>query len=274
MQNFKRKFTKKLMPNRIIAITTTYLEYDILNNIVEKIKSPENEIHVFSSYDFPENHPEIIFHHLENEIANSDPKTKNFVLKYFFENNQKGFVHLIEENLVIEKDPKEFIEAIESLMKALKLQSWFQTRCDECNYVLTKYNPRLKIPIDIPEMSEKFSKTIYYTSHSNPLWAIYDYDIANFENVSYDEEFLVPMFYIIDFLARKRNRGEGFMNYYPTIEEENGVFKQSPVKVVPRYNIATQMQKDGMHFQAKNIDHHPNNNPLDVLDFVYKTLKG
>ena len=274
MPNFKGKITKKFMESRTIAITAINLEYDITKNIIEKLKYDKNKIHVFTSYDFPEPNPEITYHVIDKETSKSDAKVKNFVMKWFFDNRQKGFVHLLDESVVIEKDPTDFMDAIESMMKVLKLYSWFQTRNDECNYVLTKYNPRLKIPIDVPELANKFSKTIYFTSHSNPLWAIYDYDIATYENVRYDDEYLVSMYYIIDYLARKRNRGDGFMNYYPTLEEENGVFTQSKIKVPPKFNMAVQMQKDGMTFQAKNIDHHPNNNPIDVVDFVYNRLKG
>ena len=261
------------MPVRIIALTTTNPEVDIKSTFSKFEKNENTKFIVFSSYDgdFGEN-VEIV--KVPSDIASTDPKIKNFAMKTLFDRGEKGFIHLLEETIEILKSPEHFMNSLELMMKNLNLYSWFQTRKDECNYVLTKYNPKLKIEIDIPELKEKYDETIYFTPFSNPLWAIYDYSKATFETIKYDEDYTIPMYYIIDYLARKRNRGEGFMNCYPTIEAENGIFttKDIPNKEDPTKN-QLQMKVEELTFKKKRVDFKPDNDIEKVMAWTFNTLK-
>ena len=153
----------------------------------------------------------------------------NFISKQILDEKIGGFVHVIEDKIQIYGNPSKFLDEIEKMMIVFRLKSWFNTSCDPCNFIYSKYNPRMYVAIDEPEAEKKYKKTISWCSNANTLWVCYNMDACSFDDIRFEENFQYPMYYIIEFLARRRNSkspGElNYMNYYPSVEEELGVFK-------------------------------------------------
>lgn len=214
---------------RTFAIINTHEDIDLCQNIISKIPC-DDKIYIFQTKDNnfeTKDNLEIV--KIPTEMQVNCPKIKNFVSNYFFSQDFKGFLHVIEDTVQILKDPIEFLIEIEKMMSKLDQKSWFNTITDPCNYTFTIYNPRFSVELDEPSIKEVYDKTIYWTSHANTSWICYDYSKATFDDIKFDESFSIPMFYIIKFLAERRNnRNPGelyYMNFYPTVKEERGVFK-------------------------------------------------
>lgn len=128
------------------------------------------------------------------------------------------------------KDPSSFLDSIEKMMDILDYDVWLDTICDPCNYVYSKFNPRVSVDIDRDDVKKlDISKKIMFTSHSNTAWMCYNYKKIPDDLLRFNESFNIPMFMIIEFLARRRNTKRKdqvyFMNMYATVQEEIGVFK-------------------------------------------------
>lgn len=54
----------------------------------------------------------------------------------------------------------------------------FSTVADPCNYVFSKFNPRLSLDIDDDGIKARLSlpSTVSFTSHSNTCWLIYNFN--------------------------------------------------------------------------------------------------
>ena len=81
------------------------------------------------------------------------PKIKNFILSYveqqvFEQHMFDGFLHIIEDNVVLDRDPSTYIENLEHTMSVLDYGIYFSTVTDPCNYVFNKFSPRLTLTID------------------------------------------------------------------------------------------------------------------------------
>jgi hypothetical protein len=105
------------------------------------------------------------------------------------------------------KDPSLFIADLENMMAALDYTVWFSTATDGCNYVYQKYNPRIRVFCDRPECERlRLRGELDFTSHSNTQWVAYDMSkTAGTDLMRFDDRFTVAMFFIIEFLARRRN---------------------------------------------------------------------
>lgn len=161
---------------RTFAIINTHKEADILANIMEKLPS-ESEIVVFQK-EIKEilKRDNVHYVQISPDIQESGSKTKNFVNAYFFAHEYKGFLHVIEDSVLIYNDPMTFLDEIEKMMNKLHLKSWFNTVTDSCNYAFKVYNPRFSVEIDEPSVKMVYDKTIYWTSHANTSWICYDLD--------------------------------------------------------------------------------------------------
>ncbi len=117
-----------------------------------------------------------------------------------------GFLHVLADTVEVLKDPSQFVVQLESAMKALDYSLWLSTVTDPCNYVYSKYNPRIRISCDREECSKVgLSGDICFTSHSNTQWMSYDMAVLKGSDLlRFDERFTVPMFFIIELLARRR----------------------------------------------------------------------
>lgn len=196
-----------------------------------------------------------------DSFTTHDTKLRNFISKWLLENKIGGMVHIIEENVRIKKDINPFVPEIEKMMKMFKLKSWFNTSCDMCNFVYTKYNPRMFIAIDEPEAKAKYDKTIAWCSNANTVWICYDLDTATFDDIRFEERFRFPMYYIIEFLARRRNTKTpgslDYMNYYPSIPEELGVFETVELESSVQFSNEEIQAEDKIFREELKVDNHP-----------------
>lgn len=215
---------------RNIAIININQDIDIHKNIISNINPTEN-IFVFSIFDNQplSNCENITCISIPEEFRHSQSKIKNYVTKYFFNKNFEGYLHVIEDQVVIFNSPTNFINEIEIMMSKLGIKSWFNTITDKCNYTFNVYNPRFLIEIDDDEYKKIYDKTIFWTSHANTSWVCYNFNDSCYEDFEFDEIFKVPMFYIISFFAKRRANKKTnemyYMNFNPTIDSEKNVFK-------------------------------------------------
>ena len=95
---------------------------------------------------------------------------------------------------------------VEHTMDVLDYSIYFSTVTDGCNYVYKKFNPRLTITMDDDATKSKLHlpSTISFTSHSNTCWTIYDFNKMPSGPQHYEEKFSIAMYYIIEYLARRR----------------------------------------------------------------------
>ena len=197
------------------------------------------------------------------------------VVKYFFDNSFNGFLHVIEDGIEIYNDPTTFLSEIEKMMSKLHLKSWFNTVTDVCNYSFNIYNPRFSVDLDEPTVKEVYDKTIYWTSHANTSWVCYDYSIATFDDVSFNESFTIAMFYIITFLAERRNHKKDgelyYMNFYPSIKDELGVFRLlQNVKDKPSSDV--EYSKQNEIFRNMNVNYTADMSIEKVMDDIFDIL--
>lgn len=93
-------------------------------------------------------------------------------------------------------------------------------------------------------------------------------DRCSFEDVRFEEKFKISMYYIIEFLARRRNSkalGQlDYMNYYPSIEEELGVFKLIDIPEDQKTQN-NDIEAEGKVFQEMGIDNQPDMNLDDIM---------
>jgi hypothetical protein len=61
------------------------------------------------------------------------------------------FLHVVKSGVKILPGVAEFVPALERAMHELDYSVWLSTVTDGCNYVYSKYNPRVRIRLDRPE---------------------------------------------------------------------------------------------------------------------------
>lgn len=262
---------------RTFAIINTHKDADILGSIIEKL--PENsEIYVFQEENFRKIEKDgVKTVNFPSEIADHGSKVKNSVSKYFFDANFKGFLHVLEDSVEIFGETSTFLDEIEKMMAKLNQKSWFNTVTDPCNYAFKIYNPRFSVEIDEPSAKMVYDKTIYWTSNANTTWTCYDYSKATFDDVAFDEAFRIPMYYIIKFLAERRNHKKGgelyYMNFYPTIKDEIGVFRAVSF---PEKDTTTQkdFENESRMFESYGINHGADMAVEPVMDDMFALLKS
>ena len=204
------------------------------------------------------------------------PKIRNWINNFFKTQNFKGMLHVLEDTTKLLKIPTGFIVDLEHMMKTLDYDVWFSTICDRCNYVYNKYNPRLSITLDKPEFDKlNLGKKILFTSHSNTQWITYNFETISDDLLKFNENFSIAMYYIIEFLARRRNTKNNkqlyYMNQYLTVESEYKVFESiNKNEQVDDQNI---LREEDAKFKSMNIDIHPDNNIDMVLEAVYNKFK-
>ena len=210
--------------------------------------------------------------------CDNNSKMKNFILQYMSSlSNSFRFLHIIEGNTNLLKDPSIYINEVEKTMDALDYSIYFSTITDRCNYVFNKFCPRLTIDIDDENIKSKMNlpSSISFTSHSNTSWTIYDYSKYDVCPQTYNEQFSIAMFMIIEYLARrkatKKNDQLFYMNQYLSVPSEIGVFnvvKTSQNDIDPK-----KMQEEDALFKSMKIDYAPDNNIDVVLDALYAKIK-
>ena len=181
--------------------------------------------------------------------------------------DRQRFLHVVPDSIELLSDPTKLIDAVESMMQHLKLESWLSTACDSMNYVYQKYNPLMKVLLDGDDAVAAGTSQIVFTSHANTSWTCFDLD-ADIEKLKFNELFTVPMYYIIEFLARRRATSDGldFMNMYPTVAEEQGVFKTVYAGTKPSDDM---LKEEYEKFNNLGLDLTPTSNVDQVLERLY-----
>lgn len=207
----------------------------------------------------------------------SIPKRKNFILDHAKSKGFNGFLHIVEDTIVLDRDPAQYIEKIEKTMDVLDYNVHFSTVTDSCNYVFKKFNPRLTLDIDDENAKTRLGlpDRISFTSHSNICWTIFDFNKLGDDIPKFDEKFTIAMYVIIEYLARRRaQKKEGqlyFMNQYLSISDEIGSFHQISLDgdSIDQYKMK---EEDGIFKQMK-VEFAPDNNIDMVLDMFYQKVK-
>jgi hypothetical protein len=211
------------------------------------------------------------------ESCDTASKARNFINESFKVTNFNGYLHVLEDIVELKNDPKNFLTALEKMMSIFDYDVWLDTSCDPCNYIYAKFNPRLSIDLDREDVKNLgLSNKILFTSHSNTAWMCYDFSKVSDDLLKFNENFDIPMFMIIEYLARRRNtrRPDQIyrMNMYMTVPEEIGVFNTSTSDV----NEPTQekMSKEDQIFRSLAINFAPDNNIDELLECVWNKLKN
>ena len=207
--------------------------------------------------------------------CDTEPKLRNEINRRFA--NSCDFLHVISDSVEILKDPSEFISDVENMMEKLDYHVWFSTVTDSCNYVYSKYNPRIRIRLDRPETEKLGMKgELYFTSHSNTQWIIYDNRaLSGSDLYRFDERFSVPMFFIIEFLARRRNTKKTgslfYMNQYMTVESELGVFRNL-TDAIQQQPDKNEMVANDAEFKKMNLNYAADNNVDEILETLWEKI--
>lgn len=275
--------------NRVFAIINFHDNRNVIENIIKKINHDESTIYVFCKKDNEEplnkkissleSNKNIFVKIIPDEILNSQSKIKNFVFEYFKNETNDihaRYLHVFEDSIEIFNDMSKFFDSIEEMIVKLGLNSWFNTRCDPCNYVLTKYDPRVKVVIDNEKLKSIYDKTLYWTSHANTMYSIYDLENISLDAMKFDDRFAVPMFYIIKKFSDRRNDANDpfpFMNFYPSIEDEGNLFREGHFKNDHASDISKEeFNKESELFKSLNVDYHPDIPLEPVLDLINDRL--
>ena len=107
---------------------------------------------------------------------------------------------------------------------------------------------------------------------------IFNLEKADDNELYFCEDFKVDMYFIIEFLARRKSTHPGslyFMNQYFTCTSEKGVFEiKDGVKRDEVPNLQEVMKQEDLLFKAKNVNYAPDNNIDLVLERLYEKLKS
>lgn len=197
----------------------------------------------------------------------------NYVVSYIKKNfsGNGSLAYTVYDCIQFLKDPTAFCSEIENMMDKLKLDVWLNTYTDSCNFVFNKFDGRVSVAINEPELKAIYDKTIIWTSHSNPNLMCLKVDEIP-DSSMFDDRFEIPMFWIIKYLCERARDKKGFMNHYPTIADEIGVYKCVSFKSIEP--TAEQMKKEDELFRSLNLDHSPNMSVEALMDFIIDRLKG
>jgi hypothetical protein len=80
---------------------------------------------------------------------------------------------------------------------------------------------------------------------------------ADADELHFNEDFTVAMFWIIEYLARRRNSHPGsmyFMNQYATVESEVGVYRNKKLNLSDAAETPERMKKEDEQFKALNVN--------------------
>lgn len=264
------------MKSRILAfLITSSSESETTLDTIKKIGPTFSEIWVFKPCNLSisvdsnlvkvENFPDECVY---------ETSRRNYINSFFRQRLFNGFLYVMAGNLDFQQDIAPFEHAIESTMMTLDYSVWFSTISDPCNYVYSKYNPRVSIDIDDPQVeSLDMSKRISFTSHANIALVIYDFENATEDNLKFNESFDIPMYFIIEFLARRRNTKAPtslyFMNQYMTVAEEIGLFT---VKALQADEKPQDFTKEDSIFKSMSVNYNPDNNIDMVIETLYKKM--
>lgn len=203
------------------------------------------------------------------ENINTSVKSKNYIIQQYKTENFSGYLHIIEDVIELLKDPTEFISDIENTMNILDIHSYLGTVTDACNRIYSKYNPRLRLINDKPEWQKFNIKEFVFCSHSNTNWMIFNLEKCDINEITFNEMFTIDMFWIIEYLARRRNSHPEtlyFMNQYLTCSTEHGVYQLDKTIDIAVQHDTEKMKEEDQLFKSLNINYQPDNNIDELLE--------
>ncbi len=254
--------------NNVHELVKTFLDNSCADFVFVCTKDPTEKFNITNGTQICQNL------HWPSECDNI-PKIRNWINNFFKTQNFKGMLHVLEDTTTLLKIPTGFIVDLEHMMKTLDYDVWFSTVCDKCNYVYDKYNPRLNIALDDATVFNlNLGNNLLFTSHSNTQWIVYNFETISDDLLKFNENFSIPMYFIIEFLARRRNTKNNkqlyFMNQYLTVESEYGTYKSINIK--EQEYERTIIQKEDLLFKSLNINNMSDNNIDNVLEILYKKI--
>jgi len=211
------------------------------------------------------------------EESLAEPKARNWALGEF---SSGGFLHVVSDKVKVVKDPAAFLSDLESAMRALDYPVWLSTTSDPCNYVYGTLNPRVRVCMDRPECAAAGLRgEVWFTSHSNTMWMAYDTSHPSVGELGrLDERFTVPMFYIIELLARRKaSRADGqlfYMNQYMTVGSELGVFEVPPAAGPGDQVTQETMKAEDELFRSLGLDTAPDNDVDALLESLWRKIQS
>lgn len=259
---------------RHIAILSTHSGINLEDNIINKFSnSSDVAFHIYSSTEYSiSSEKNVVMHIFPNE-CNTVPKMINYILAE--EKSRKPdnrYLHILLDSVKIKKDPLIFINLLDNVLEKLHMTSWLSTVCDPMNYVYKKYNPRVQIDLDDECKNMLKVDKLLFTSHSNTYWMCFDLN-ADDECIKFNESFEIPMYYTIEFLARRKANAQplDFMNMYLTIEEEQNLFD---VEQISEKYSDEQFKSENDIFKDLKLDITPTNMIDTVLENLYNVLNN
>lgn len=269
------------MKERIFAfIVKNGQEY--VNAAIEQINQLKNynvecsQMIAFSQNDIKGFPVQIV--NLPQDTSQNDVVARNFINDYFKQLQFKGFLHVVSGNIIFKDMINEYLNQLEYTMDFLDYSVHFSTVTDPCNYVYSVYNPRMQLHLDDSKY-DKFNlpESLIFTSHSNTAYVTYDFSKIPDDLLHFNEQFSIPMFHIIEFLARRRNTKSVnqlyYMNMYLTVPLEKEAIKNNPK--LPEIDIPQEKFKvEDALFKSMNIEFKPDNNIDMILEDIKKLLES
>lgn len=261
---------------RIFAILNDHEEVDVGENILKHLPDGSEAL-VFTKNE--KKTPEISGKTIKmvkipEEFSDKRSKMRNFIIKTVRESGFSGFLHVSEDSVRLKSDPVSFFDDVERMMTTFGLKSWYNTALDGCNYVFSKYNPRFSISVDV-ENTPISGKTIHWCSNANTEWTVFDLNGAEDKDLMLDERFGIAMYYIIEFLARRRNqKSQGelhYMNMYPGLDSELQVLDRA--EVCQKKDENEDFRKEDVIFKEMKVDNHPDMDIDVVIQEMSKKLE-
>ena len=206
----------------------------------------------------------------------TEPKARNWIVRNF--GGDGGFLHVVSGNVQVLPSAAKFMDDLETMMKVLDYPIWLSTVTDGCNYVYGRYNPRIRVSMNRPECGGLgLSDEIRFTSHSNTQWMAYDVNgVQDANMLLFDERFTVAMYFIIEFLARRKRLSGAdslvFMNQYMTVGSEYGAFKTLPEQETKPGPGQDTLRKEDELFKQICRDYAPDGNIDTVLERLWEKI--
>ena len=272
------------MSNRVFAfIQLNQKNITCVEKAVQKLLSfnTEDAVHMFILPDTSTSisDSKVQVHQIPDEVAHSEPKIRNYVNKYFKDYNFNGFLHVVSDNVELLDGLLKYANELENVMNVLDYSVHLATVTDPCNYVYSRYSPRVMVHIDSPEHKSKLNlpDQIVFTSHSNFGYVVYNFAKEPDDLLKLNESFTVSMFFIIEFLARRRNtKTEGslyYMNQYLAIMSEKEALQLSKEVRDDELDQKTLAEED-IVFKKMNINFAPDNNIDQILETLHMKIQS
>ena len=296
---------------RVFTVVCAFdpLKRDTVNRIIKPLQNaniPELEIQVVcrSKFHFKLESGSVVLIETDDETAGSDTKTKNLVIKKFYEEyggEKDAWLYMMDDSVEITNASgfEKFFENLERMLNVFGMNAWLNTRTDGMNYVFDVYNPRYTVLADNELISKALcsDSPVYWTSHANTAFMALSSNEKNWQRFLFDEGFQIPMYYIIDWICRQKEENEKqelenqklprwhFMNLYPTVDSEGGLFIMSDWKKLeldenswrePGYRTdpgQDDFNREQQLFESKKHDINATMNPDPAFKMMYHRFK-